>query len=315
MGCRSGIMRCRLGLGLGLFLSLLLHITNVVSTIHVGDSNKKTSLATWSFSYPSYHMDWNELPHHVTLRSRAVKDHEDILEGTDILVIAGDFSSNSTQNRSDSAWETALLDLVSREDLRIAFTLLREEILESQPGTLSSRVVMLRPETSGCAKEDTVQTQYLCCLKIGKNLTALGAAIPANDHDTISPVEIRKQARALGVKLAEVAQKHPPSKRASDEEKSRKQKTKVTRKCIRIILPAIPSRDAWTELVTSFFVTLYREKRYKGAAQNEKDDKKETPVDVELIVKGSLPFSIQDALERGVSFSRGIYLAKDIVNA
>jgi hypothetical protein len=306
MTCRSG-MRCRLGLGL--LLSLLLQATNVVSA---RGGNKKTSIATWSFSHPSHRMDWNELPCHVALQSRIIKDNKDMLEGADVLVIAGIFSSSSTRNESDSVRGTALLDFATCEDMGQALALLQQEILESPPGTLSSRV-MLRPS----AEDNQVQTQYLCCLKIGKNLTASDAMSPKSDSDTTSPDEIRKQARALGVKLAEVAQGPLRSQASSDQENPRKQKAKCSRprKLIRILLPSIASQDAWAELATSFWVTLYNEKRYKGATKDEKDEKEETPVDVELIVRSSPPFSIQDALERGASFSRGIYLAKDIVNA
>ena len=294
------------------------------------------SLATWSFASSNRRMEWNELPQ-VSLSSRTTVDTtgEWLLgdETVDVLVVAYsnettmslDWTTSSSSRDDNNNNNTTNDDDLHHQDFQQALSLLQQEIAQSPTGTLSSRVMLLPFNDDDDVSSEKTKPQYLCCWQLGQNLTngARKNASATEKEEKEALLELQhQQARTLGATLAGLVEE---SSKANGGDPS--QRLTTTRR-IRVILPPLPSNETWTELATAFWTNLYQDNRYKSSV--EKDQPSKPPVEVHLVIVQPPPgennssttttscsatTNIPDALQKGASLSRGVYLAKDIVNA
>jgi hypothetical protein len=286
--------------------------------------------STWSFLSPSRRMEWNELPSHVQLRSKIIEttDGDDsivqrLMLDADVLIVGaatGDCNTTTANwmqvigdaarsDEDDASWEKALNLL-----------LLQQEIKDSPAGTLSSATLVLptrnasSPPLSIYRKQSVTTTaatpQHICCLHLGK-ATATVTSDSSNSTTGIKSNPVLKLARGLGTAIGTVV-----SKRSAQSSAGKATTT------IRVFLPSLPV-EAWSEMAVFFWTELYNDERYKGTG-DDKTASTKTPVEVEFVVlenntttddiDGSST-ALREALHRGASLARGVYLSKDIVNA
>ncbi|GAX17030.1 leucyl aminopeptidase [Fistulifera solaris] len=265
-------------------------------------ASSKSSFPTWTFLRPNRHMEWNELPTHVSLSSNPF--HAGILDADAIVMgitaesnetnasvnwlellshDGSDGLSNSSFENALSAIQDSLQQLVYDQSLSDTLIALKAEVENASIATLSSSAVLI--------KESRQSPQSIYCMQFG-NVTNSTAAL--------------KQARLLGAAVANLVES--VSKKKDDSKKG---------KSIKILMPFQLEASAWTEVAFSFWTTLYKDMRFKGNSEKEKAKESSGAVTVEFITlnDASSQIDVQDALQKGASIARANYMARDIVNA
>ncbi len=267
-------------------------------------ASSKSAFPTWTFLRPNRHMEWNELPAHVSLSSNPfharIIDADVIVMGitaesngtnasVDWLELLSDEGSDGLSNTSFenalSAIQDSLQQLVYDRSLSDTLSALKAEVENASVATLSSSAVLVQ------RKDSIMFPQSLYCMQLG-NVTNATAAL--------------KQARLLGAAAANLVESASKTKDRSKKGKS-----------IKILMPFQLEPSAWSEVAFSFWTALYKDMRFEGNPEKEKVKEASGTVMVEFITMddGSVQTAVHDAFQRGASIARANYMARDIVNA
>ena len=232
-------------------------------------------------------MEWNELPGDVTINCKSADDFQSLSDNPQslLLVLA---ALNETEEGPQSILRRMVVGS-SSHDIEISQQL-QSEIANSSVATQSSISLLKSPDSNDAIAENA----------------------NTNFHRLVAMVfgTSKKDARKVGTALATLL--------------SAQRKTCST--CA-VYLPSNVTKDYLQELVVSIWIKLYKDERYKSkqtaATSSDGKKKKNGPLTLELLLfnnassssTSNLTSSIPSILNSAASLARGVYMARDIVNA
>ena len=258
-------------------------------------SSAQAPLTTWTFDKPCTIMEWNEIPA-VVLETDAGDVSADALSQAD-LVILGIMAPPKDNNDADS--EDDEDDNETKEETPVSLSGVAADVDALLGGSLAQLLTENAKAFANGAKAGSTSPTLRTVGSSSTRYIAMGLGpTPKTDDADKSKNPLANMGATLGKAVAEKLQ-------AEKKVKS-----------VKIVLPELIASDSaiMEDFSATFYSTLYCDNRYRTGAKIKKVvEDLET---VTIVVEGSADSEASaKAIERGQMLAKGIFLAKDIVNA